>query len=628
MVPSARIELAIQPYHGCVIPFNYEGRSSQQNYYTKLKIKIQPKCDKIITGSVIMKKILALLKPFRRTLTVSLTLKTLGSMSDLFLPFLIAHMIDDVIPNTNSDNLWPIYRVGVYMFLIALAGWIMNVYANRTAERISAEAIRGLRHQVFEKIESLSSAQIDEFTRPSLISRMTTDTYNLYNSTGGLQRLGVRAPVLLIGGIFMSFLVDPILTLVMIATLPFIGIVVYTISKKGIPLYKEIQVRVDRLVRTVREFITGARVIKALSMSEHEINRFDHDNQDTIDSEFKAHVTMATINPLMNTIVNLGLVLVLVFGAYRLNEGVVEKGDITAFVTYFTIILNAMMSITRVFVMLSRAQASGARIDEILNAPTDIQDGSETIEPNTSLPHIAFEHVSFSYNKQKNNINDITFELYQGQTLGIIGSTGSGKTTLVNLLMRFYDTTEGEIRYYGQKIQDLKVKELRSKIGLVLQQDLIFSESIYQNIQFNRHKVERYDIDMAAKIAQAEFIYEREDAYEAMMATRGMNLSGGQKQRILIARAIAGKPDVLILDDASSALDYHTDMKLRQQLNEVMAKTTKIIIAQRISSLKEADLILVMDEGKIIAKGTHAELMATSDTYQLLAKHQMGGAGL
>ena len=575
-----------------------------------------------------MKKILELLKPFWRTLTVSLTLKMLGSITDLFLPFLIAYMIDDVIPVTNPNNLWPIYTVGIYMFLIALSGWIMNIFANRTAEKIAAEAIRSLRHQVFEKIEALSSAQIDEFTRPSLISRMTTDTYNLYNSTAGIQRLGIRAPVLLIGGIFMSFLVDPVLTLVMIATLPFIGLVVYVISKKGIPLYKEIQIRVDRLIRTVREFITGARVIKALSMSEHEQKRFDYDNHKTVDGELNAHITMAKINPLMNAIVNIGLVLVLVFGAFRLDQGFVQKGDITAFVTYFTIILNAMMSITRVFVMLSRAQASGARIDEVLQAPTDIIDGEECMVYNPKLPHISFNHVSFSYNKQKYNVEDVSFDIYEGQTLGILGSTGSGKTTLINLLMRFYDTTEGEILYYGKSIRSLKVKELRRHIGLVLQQDLIFSESIYQNIQFNRDKVGDYDIDMATRIAQAEFIYEREDAFEAMMATRGMNLSGGQKQRILIARAIAGKPDVLILDDASSALDYQTDMRMRKKLNEVLSHTTKIIIAQRISSLKDADLILVMDEGKIVSKGTHDELMQTSDTYQLLAKHQMGGSKL
>jgi ATP-binding cassette subfamily B protein len=573
-----------------------------------------------------MKKILELLKPFNRTLSVSLTLKALGTMTDLFLPFLIAYMIDDVIPVTSPGDRWPLYQVGIYMLIIAFVGWMMNIFANRTAERIAASAIRNLRHELFEKMESLSSKQVDYFTRPSLISRMTTDTYNLYNATAGIQRLGVRAPVLLIGGIIMSFLVDPILTLVMVATLPFIGILVYTVSRRGIPLYKEIQIRTDKLIRTVREFITGARVIKALSMSDHEKNRFDEFNKSTVEGELKAHYTMAKINPTMNGIVNIGLVLVLVFGAFRIDQGYVQKGDITAFVTYFTLILNAMMSITRIFVMLSRAQASGSRIDEVLHIKQDIIDGNEMIERNEAYPHIAFHHVSFSYNKQKANIEDISFELYKGQTLGILGSTGSGKTTLINLIMRFYESDSGIISYYGKDIKDLKVKELRKSVGLVLQQDLIFSESIYNNIQFNRSKIDQMDVEMATNIAQAGFIYEREDTFNNQMATRGMNLSGGQKQRILIARAIAGKPDLLILDDASSALDYQTDMKMRKALNETLKDTTKIIIAQRISSLKDADLILVLDNGRIVAKGTHEQLLQSSDLYQLLSKHQMGGA--
>lgn len=572
-----------------------------------------------------MKKILQLLKPYNKRLSVSLTLKALGTMTDLFLPFLIAYMIDDVIPYTDAGDNWPLIRIGILMFLVALIGWIMNIYANRTAEYIAASAIENLRYDLFKKIESLSSKQVDGFTRPSLISRMTTDTYNLYNATAGIQRLGVRAPVLLFGGIIMSFLVDPILTLVMLATLPFIWILVSTVSKRGIPLYKEIQIRTDKLIRTVREFITGARVIKALSMSDKEIDRFDNYNNQTVEGELKAHITMAKINPIMNAIVNLGLVLVLVFGAFRLDQNYIEKGDITAFVTYFTLILNAMMSITRIFVMLSRAQASGARIDEVLLISEDIVSGDEEISVNLNYPHIAFKNVNFSYNKQKDNLSNISFEIYKGQTLGILGSTGSGKTTLINLLMRFYDSDSGEISYYGKNIKSLKLKSLRQTIGLVLQQDLIFSDSIFENIQFNRSQIEKMDVEMATKIAQAEFIYEREDAFENQMATRGMNLSGGQKQRVLIARAIAGKPDLLILDDASSALDYQTDMRMRKALNETLKSTTKIIIAQRISSLKDADLILVLDNGAIVAKGTHEELMRSSSLYQLLAKHQMGG---
>lgn len=575
-----------------------------------------------------MKKILQLLKPYKKTLSVSLTLKSLGTMADLFLPFLIAYMIDDVIPKTETGNLMPFYLVGLLMLAIALVGWIMNVIANRTAERIAASAIKQLRHDLFEKIEGLSSKQVDYFTRPSLISRMTSDTYNLYNATAGIQRLGVRAPVLLLGGIIMSFLVDPILTLVMVATLPFIGILVFRVSKRGIPLYKEIQIKTDKLIRTVREFITGARVIKALSMSKHEEERFDKDNTETVKGELKAHYTMAVINPTMNAIVNVGLVLVLVFGAYRIDQNYIQKGDITAFVTYFTLILNAMMSITRVFVMISRAQASGARVDEVLLIKDDILDGNELVEEYDLEPHIEFNNVSFSYNKQKDNISNISFKLYKGQTLGIIGSTGSGKTTLINLLMRFYDIDSGRISYYGKDIKSLKIESLRKTIGLVLQQDLIFSESIYENIQFNRTKIEQMDVELATKIAQAEFIYERDDAFDNQMATRGMNLSGGQKQRVLIARAIAGKPKLLILDDASSALDYQTDMKMRQALNDALNDTTKIIIAQRISSIKDADLILVLEQGRIIAKGTHDELLKSSENYQKLANHQMGGVAV
>lgn len=575
-----------------------------------------------------MKKILQLLKPYKKTLSVSLTLKSLGTMADLFLPFLIAYMIDDVIPKTETGNLMPFYLVGLLMLAIALVGWIMNIIANRTAERIAASAIKQLRHDLFEKIEGLSSKQVDHFTRPSLISRMTSDTYNLYNATAGIQRLGVRAPVLLLGGIIMSFLVDPILTLVMVATLPFIGILVFRVSKRGIPLYKEIQIKTDKLIRTVREFITGARVIKALSMSKHEEERFDKDNTQTVKGELKAHYTMAVINPTMNAIVNVGLVLVLVFGAYRIDQNYIQKGDITAFVTYFTLILNAMMSITRVFVMISRAQASGARVDEVLLIKDDILDGNELVEEYDLEPHIEFNNVSFSYNKQKDNISNISFKLYKGQTLGIIGSTGSGKTTLINLLMRFYDIDSGRISYYGKDIKSLKIESLRKTIGLVLQQDLIFSESIYENIQFNRTKIEQMDVELATKIAQAEFIYERDDAFDNQMATRGMNLSGGQKQRVLIARAIAGKPKLLILDDASSALDYQTDMKMRQALNDALNDTTKIIIAQRISSIKDADLILVLEQGRIIAKGTHDELLKSSENYQKLANHQMGGVAV
>src|SRR3989339_1005187 len=280
------------------------------------------------------------------------------------------------------------------MVLIAFLGLYLNVAANRKAEMIAALSVKGLRHDLFSKIERLSANQVDHLTRPSLISRMTTGTYNMYNATASMQRLGVRAPVLLIGGILMSLLLDPVLTLIMVAMLPLIIIIVYFYSKKGIPLYKQTQASVDKLIRKLREYVSGARVVRALSMSDHEMSKFDDANQITVGSELKATITMSKINPMMNAVMNVGLVVVLVIGAFRLDLGVTEKGQIMAFVTYFTIILNAMMSITRVFILASRATASAERIDEVLNMPEDMKDGIEPVVKDIKKSHIEFKNVS------------------------------------------------------------------------------------------------------------------------------------------------------------------------------------------------------------------------------------------
>jgi ATP-binding cassette subfamily B protein len=575
-----------------------------------------------------MKIILNLLKPFKYKLTFSLTLKSIAALADLFLPWIIAYMIDVIIPDlreATNPTLTPLYLAGILMVVIAFVGLFFNVIANRQAEYIAAVATKDLRHGLFKKIENLSANQVDQLTRPSLISRMTTDTYNVYRATAVMQRLGVRAPVLLIGGILLALSLDAVLTLVMISMLPLILIIVYFTSKKGIPLYKKTQKKVDVLVRTLREYITGARVVRALSMNAHEMNRFDHANQETVDAELHATTTMARINPMMRAVMNLGLVIVLVFGAFRVNIGMTEKGQIMAFVTYFTIILNAMMSITRVFVLSSRATASGERIYEVINMPEDLKDGYDEVKEDLSIPHIEFDDVSFSYNQKEANLENVSFKLNKGQTLGIIGATGSGKTTIINLLMRFYDVDKGHIKIYGKDVRDLKQNDLRKRIGVVFQNDLIFADSIYGNIQFNRNKIGDEDIELATRVAQADFIYEKEDKHETKMAQKGMNLSGGQKQRVLIARAVAGHPDIMILDDASSALDYQTDLNMRKSLKKELIDTTMIIIAQRISSLKDSDLILLIDDGKIVAKGKHDELMRSSKLYQEIAAYQLGG---
>ena len=575
-----------------------------------------------------MKMILRLVKPYWKMLTISLSFKSAGALADLFLPWIIAYMIDKEIPKikqSGSESLTSLYMLGGLMVLVAFLGLFLNVYANRKAEWIAATAVQGLRHDLFAKIETLSANQVDQITRPSLISRMTTDTYNMYNATAAMQRLGVRAPVLLIGGIFMSLLLDPVLTLIMVAMLPLIIMIVYFYSRKGIPLYKKTQSYVDKLIRKLREYISGARVVRALSMSDHEMEKFDEANQNTIDAELHAHIIMAKINPLMNAVMNIGLVLVLVAGAYRIHEGQTEKGQIMAFVTYFTIILTAMMSITRIFVLASRATASAERIDEVLIMKEGMEDGLEDIEIDPNKPIIEFKNVCFSYNQKESNLKNISFKLYQGQTLGIIGATGSGKTTIINLLMRFYDVDSGDILIYGKNIKSIRQNVLRSQIGVVFQNDLIFADSIFGNIQFNRDKITNDDIETATKVAQAEFIYDKTDDMSHRMAQRGMNLSGGQKQRVLIARAVAGKPRIIVLDDASSALDYQTDMNMRKSLKKELQDTTMIVIAQRISSLKDSHLILLIDDGQIIGAGTHQELIKSSSVYQEIAFYQLGG---
>ena len=575
-----------------------------------------------------MKMILRLVKPYWKMLTVSLTFKSAGALADLFLPWIIAYMIDKEIPklqDSGNNSLTSLYLLGGIMVFVAFLGLFLNVYANRKAEWIAATSIQGLRHDLFQKIERLSANQVDLITRPSLISRMTTDTYNMYNATAAMQRLGVRAPVLLIGGILMSFLLDPILTLVMVAMLPLIIVIVFFFSRRGIPLYKKTQSFVDKLIRKLREYVSGARVVRALSMNDHEMEKFDDANQHTIDAELHAHIVMAKINPLMNAVMNVGLVVVLVIGAYRIHEGQTEKGQIMASVTYFTIILTAMMSITRIFVLSSRATASAERIDEVLNMKEDMIDGTEDLIVDHEKPIIEFKDVSFSYNQKESNLNHISFKIYQGQTLGIIGATGSGKTTIINLLMRFYDVDSGEILIYGKNIKSIKQNALRSQIGVVFQNDLIFADSIFGNIQFNRDKITNDDIEIATKVAQAEFIYDKKDDMSHQMAQRGMNLSGGQKQRVLIARAVAGKPRIIVLDDASSALDYQTDMNMRKSLKKELKDTTMIVIAQRISSLKDSNLILLIDDGQIIGAGTHQELMKSSPVYQEIAFYQLGG---
>ena len=584
-----------------------------------------------------MKKIFTYyLKPFYLRMAWGFVLKFIGTLMDLFLPWTLAHMIDVVIPANRREDilLW-----GGFMLVCSVMAVTFSILANRMASRVSGDAIYVIREDLYAKVMYLSNCQADEFTRPSLISRLTSDTYYVQQMLTRVQRLGVRAPILLIGGIVMTMLLDVPLACVLLTTLPLLAAVVVLVSRKSIPMFARLQESADRFVRLVREDIAGIRVIKALSKEEYERNRFDQINREVVERERKATVITAITNPVMNILLNLGLVGVIILGAYRVDHGLTEVGKILAFMTYFTIILNALLSISRMFVVLSKGTASAQRISEVLDAEDERAmlwsfgeqaeaAGQETERTcreaqKAAVPHIEFEHVCFSYNKVEDNLHDISFSLMHGETLGIIGATGSGKTTAANLLMRFYDVDQGRILVDGQDIRGMDLRNLRKRFGAVFQNDVLFKESIYENIRMGRDITQEQAME-AALYARAKDFVEEKGGMAENIDIRGANLSGGQKQRILIARALAAHPEILILDDSSSALDYQTDAALRKGLREHFADTTCILIAQRMNAVMHADHILVLEDGEMAGYGTHEELIKTCEVYREIGKSQMG----
>lgn len=566
-----------------------------------------------------MLEVLRYLLPYRCKMLLGLILKVVGTLMDLVIPWILAYIIDTVIPQKNIQSilLW-----GVLMVICSFFGIFGNIAANRMAARVARDSMYALRTDLFAKISSLSCSQVDRFTIPSLISRVTSDSYNIHQMFGMMQRMGVRAPILLFGGIAVTLALDVRLSMVLIATLPIIALVVIVISRRGILLFRKLQQGIDQLVRIVRENISGIRVIKALSKTTYEQQRFDAMNDEVVSRETRAGLTMAGMNPSMNLLLNIGMTAVILTGAFLVAQGLSEAGKIIAFMSYFTIILNSMLAVNRLFSMYTKASASAARIVEVLHTEEDFT--PLELEEKKDDAHVRFSHVSFSYHGRKNQIYGLNFALKRGETLGIIGATGSGKSTVSNLLLRLYDVTDGAITIDGKDIRSMGSEELHSKFGIVFQNDMIFADSIMENVSFGRN-LSREQVQEALNDAQAEFVSSLPDGIDYKLAVRGANLSGGQKQRVLLARAIAGSPEILILDDASSALDYETDARLRAALAKRLGKATTIVIAQRVSSILHADHILVLDAGHTVGFGTHEELLSSCPLYRETYESQMGG---
>lgn len=573
-----------------------------------------------------MKKIIAqYLQPFYGRMAVGMLIKFIGSIMDLIIPTILARIIDRAIP---SGSIPMIFYWGGAMVGCALIGMIFNIIANQMASRVASDAIEVIRNDLFSKIMYLSNRQMDRLTKPSAISRLTTDTYVVHQVIVRIQRLGVRAPIMLIGGIVVTLILDPMLALILIAVIPILVLITFLVSRKSIPLFAALQQSVDGFVRLVREDINGIRVIKALAKTDFEKSRFEAFNATVVNREKKARILVARIQPLMHVCLNIGLVAVILVGAYGVNQGISEVGKILAFMTYFTIILQAVVAISRMIEMWPKAMASADRIMGVLDDEDEMVMGfdSKTSQADKETM-ITFENVDFSYNQQEAVLAGINFSVKQGDTLGIIGETGSGKTTLLSLLLRLYDTDQGDIYLDGKNIRSFSQREMHQYFGVVFQNDMLFEATIRENVDLGRMLSEDA-IAAAIKAAGAsEFVNAKTGKTEEALTIKGANLSGGQKQRILIARALAACPAVLILDDASSALDYKTDAAVRKALKADYDQMTKIIVAQRVSSIRHADQILVLENGRMIGLGSHDELIRNCQVYREISHSQMGVSG-
>ena len=578
-----------------------------------------------------MKLIFRYMGRYRAAVLLAMGIKLAGTMTELLLPYILEYMIDDVVP---AGSLPRVVLWGLLMFAAAVVCRQLNVLANRrtvdNAHRISYV----VRQDLFVKTANLPGSAFDELGLPSLISRMTSDSYNVQSAVQQLQSMCVRAPMLLLGGMVMTLAMDLPLAMILVVMLPVLLAVVFFVCAKGIPMYNTVQKRLDSVVRIMRENITGIRVVKALSKADYEKRRFAAANREMTDCDIKASTVMAIPGPLMQLCLNVGLTLVVVAGAWRVNEGLTRPGMILAFLTYFNMITMGVMGLSRIFMTLSKASASAGRIAEVLAAPDEqrVLRPGEALQP-SGAGFLRFENVDFSYGKtgagfaggeREKALDHISFSLNRGESLGIIGPTGCGKTTIINLLMRFYDADAGGVFVDGRDVRSYDKDELHRKFGVAFQNDMVFQDTLGENIRFGRD-LDEAALRRAAKDAMAaEYIDSLEDGLDHPAAIKGANLSGGQKQRLLVARALAGNPEILVLDDSSSALDYRTDAAMRRAIARSHGDSTVILIAQRVSSVMGMDHILVMDNGRCIGYGSHGELLENCPPYREIYETQMG----
>ena len=562
-----------------------------------------------------MKSLLKYLKDYKKETILAPLFKMLEASFELFVPLVMAAIIDTGIANGDKGY---ILKMGAILVALAVIGLTCSV----TAQYFSAKAAVGfatkLRHALFAHIQSLSYTELDTMGTSTLITRMTSDVNQLQNGVNLTLRLLLRSPFIVFGAMTMAFTVDAKAALIFVVTIPLLSIVVFGIMIVSMPLYKKVQAALDKVLGRTRENLAGARVIRAFCKEEQEIDGFTKDNEQLLHVQVFVGKISAAMNPVTYIIVNWALVVLLWTGAIRVDGGIITQGAVVALVNYMSQILVELIKLANLIIQITKALACAKRIESVFEVENSQEVLSGETSPGAADDMVRFDHVSLTYHGGgEESLTDIDFTVKKGQTIGIIGGTGSGKTSVVNLIPRFYDATKGTVFVNGRDVKTYDTKELRKMIGIVPQKAVLFHGSIRENLLWGNEDATDEEIEQAIEISQAkEFLDTKEGRLEFKILQGGKNLSGGQRQRLTIARAIVRKPQILILDDSASALDFATDAKLRRAIREMAEDTTVFVVSQRTSSIQYADQIIVMDDGKVAGIGTHESLLAKNEVYQ------------